>query len=180
MWGQSATQAGVSWAPSICWSEYRTVFTGKHDPHCARVLGINEHPNADSQPHVIATTTHYLLTEGGPAWKIRHSEHGTQNNVWEKYSGNKTSLIFWIVCDKGTKLKAECLWMCAGYLETCLWQRQEVTAWLLSLLFSWSYSCSQLWQGGITCETVTVYVVEKTGSYRVTFYFEAISHHALE
>lgn len=34
--------------------------------------------------------------------------------------------------------------------------------------------------GGITCETVTVYVVEKTGSYRVTFYFEAISHHALE
>lgn len=55
------------WIPSFRWSEHGAVFTRKHEPHRTHVLGIYKHSDPDRQPHMVTTTTHYLLTERRPA-----------------------------------------------------------------------------------------------------------------
>lgn len=47
-------------------SEYRAVLAGKHDPDGARRLGVGIDPHSGRQPHLVTTTTHYLVTERRP------------------------------------------------------------------------------------------------------------------
>lgn len=54
----------------VHWSENGAVFTCKHEPHGTRVLRIGTHPNTNCKPHVVAATTHYLLTERRPAQEM--------------------------------------------------------------------------------------------------------------
>jgi hypothetical protein len=46
--------------------EYGAVFTSEHDPDRAGVLRVGIHAHAHRKPHMVATATHYLLTELGP------------------------------------------------------------------------------------------------------------------
>lgn len=55
----------------VLWSEDRAIFTGKHEPHCARIFRIGEHPRPNCQPHVVATATDNVLTKWRPVSKTK-------------------------------------------------------------------------------------------------------------
>lgn len=52
-------------------SQNRAVFTGKHKPHGTGILRVDKHPDAQCEPHAVATATHNFLTDGVPEQEDR-------------------------------------------------------------------------------------------------------------